>query len=84
MLLLSVFMCAVVHLAIGNAYIRRARALIKGRGEMKRLLLSRKVNISLAWLAAGVQFLLILAGSYLVMVDRPPAIVEAYLKRFFE
>lgn len=81
LLLLSVLLCAVVHLSIGNAYVRRAKSLIQGRGELRRLLLSRKVNISVAWGAVVVQFFAAITGTVLVLVDRAPLWLKTLVER---
>jgi hypothetical protein len=83
LLLLSVFMCAVVHLSMGNAYVKRGKALIHRTAELRRLLLSRKMNITTTWLAVVMQFVLVVTGALLILVDKPPPFVTRLLQSVF-
>jgi hypothetical protein len=83
MLVFSVFMCAFVHLSIGNAYIRRAKAIMLGRGELVRLLLHRRLNITLAWIAVVVQFTATAIGTLLIFTAKPPPLIDKYLLQWF-
>jgi hypothetical protein len=83
LLLFSVLMCALVHLGIGNAYVGRARKLIRGGHDRFRHMVLRRSSLILAFTAATVQFLSILIGCYLILVSKPPPGVERVLRSLF-
>jgi uncharacterized membrane protein YidH (DUF202 family) len=80
LLLLSVLLCAVVHLVMGNAYVKRAKKIIRRNEDLKKLLLSRRLNVTLAWVAVGLQFVLAVSGTLLVLVNRPPPLIDRLIK----
>jgi hypothetical protein len=82
-LLFSVLLCAVVHFAVGGASVGRARAIIRGSKETTRHRLVRKTNQVIAWIAAALQFALIVVGITLVLKATPPAILQKYLLSLF-
>jgi hypothetical protein len=82
-LLVSVLLCAVVHFAIGSAYVGRARRLIRGQKEDWRAALLRRTHTTVAWLAGVLQLLCIIVGLLLVLLPEPPAwLREYFLDRF--
>ena len=72
LLLLSVLMCAFVHFAMGNAFMGRARRLIRHQRRSLGSELRHGLHVSLAWLAALTQFGLVIVGTMLVLMDNPP------------
>jgi hypothetical protein len=82
-LLFSVLLCAVVHFAVGGASVGRARTIIRGKKESVGHRLVRKTNQLIAWLAAALQFIMIVVGIVLVLRDSPPAILQKYLLSLF-
>jgi hypothetical protein len=81
--LFSVLMCALVHLAMGNAYIGRARRIIRGEMEKRRGRGSRKFSVGLALIAALLQCLFLIIGLVLILTNRPPAFLQNYLLSWF-
>src|SRR5262245_11908462 len=61
-LLVSVLMCAVVHFAMGNAYVGKARRLINRRHETRRQTAGRWLYIAVAWTAGVIQLVCIVVG----------------------
>ena len=84
LLLLSVLACAVVHLSIGNAYVGRARMILKRTHVGRRTQLVRMASYGIAWLAATVQFLTLLVGLVLILIEKPHAQIMKYLKPFLQ
>ena len=82
-LLLSVMLCAIVHFSMGNAYIGRAKSLIRRKAESRRARLLRRTSSAFAWFAATAQFLFIIAGTALILVEKPPAFVQKYVMPWF-
>jgi hypothetical protein len=83
-LLFSVLMCAVVHYAVGGAYVRRARKLLRARKEPQWQTGSRGLHMLVAWLAGLIQLGCIVIGLLLVLLPEPPALLKEYLLPFFE
>jgi hypothetical protein len=77
-LLVSVVMCAIVHLAIGNAYVGRAKLILKRRETKRRHQLVRMASYGTAWLAAVGQFVTLRIGLFLVLMEKPPALLMGY------
>ncbi|WP_169978581.1 hypothetical protein [Tautonia rosea] len=88
-LLFSVLCCALVHFALGNAYIHRARSLLRpgtprrrrrrpGSGE------ARAVSLGIVWLAVITQMTCIALGLLLILPKQPPALLARYVLPFFE
>ena len=84
LLLLSVLACAIVHLSIGNAYVGRARMILKRFDAGRRQQLIRMASYGIAWLAATVQFLTLIAGLILILLEKVPAQLLRYLKPFLQ
>ena len=82
-MLFSVLMCALVHLAMGNANIGRARRIIRGEMEKRRGRGSRGFSVGLALTAAVLQCLFLIIGLTLVLTNRPPAFLLDYLLSWF-
>src|SRR5262245_42094718 len=49
--LVSVLLCALVHFLMGNAYVGRARLLIRKKRESRRQFTVRSTYVTLAWCA---------------------------------
>jgi hypothetical protein len=81
-LLFSVLLCAVVHFAIGSAYVGRARRLIRGQKENWRAVVFRRAHTTLAWAAGVLQLACIVIGLVLVLVPEPPACLCNLFDRF--
>lgn len=84
LLLFSVLLCAVVHFAIGSAYVGRGRRLIRGEKEDRRAVVLRRTHTTVAWLAGVAQLLCIVLGLLLVLVPEPPAFLRVYLLDHFQ
>jgi hypothetical protein len=82
-LLFSVLMCALIHLAIGNVYVGRARKIIRRQAETQRHRLVSSLSLGVAWVAAIIQFLCIIIGIILVLADPPPQFLQDYVLAFF-
>jgi hypothetical protein len=83
LLLLTVLLCAVVHFAVGGASVGRARTIIRGVKESRGRRYFRQTNQFVAWIAASLQFALIVVGVLLVLKQTPPAFLQDYLLSFF-
>jgi hypothetical protein len=79
-LLVSVLACAVVHLSIGNAYVGRARLILRKREATRRQQVVRIASYGVAWLAAGTQFVTLLGGLVLILLEKPPVLLMRYIK----
>jgi ABC-type Fe3+ transport system permease subunit len=84
LLLISVLACAVVHLSMGNAYVGRARMMLQRRERSRRGRLVRVASYGVAWFAAAFQFLTLLVGLVLILIERPHATLIKYLKPFLQ
>ena len=82
LLLLSVLACAIVHLSIGNAYVGRARMILKRTHSGRRQQLVRMASYGVAWLAATFQFVTLIGGLVLILLEKPPVTLVKYLKLF--
>jgi hypothetical protein len=82
LLLISVLACAVVHLSIGNAYVGRARLILKKQEATRRQQLLRVASYGTAWLAAGLQFTTLLGGLVLILLQKPPVMLMRFLKPY--
>jgi ABC-type Fe3+ transport system permease subunit len=85
-LLLSVLMCAIVHFAMGNAYIGRAKQILRQARPSSRPRNARTAHrayISLAWIAAVIQFGSILIGCLLILPEKPLPILQRTILRLF-
>lgn len=71
-LLFAVLMCALVHFAIGNAYVSRAKRILRGGRELRRQSVARRFYATVAWVAAIVQFICVVAGVLLILPEKPP------------
>jgi hypothetical protein len=71
-------MCVIVHLAIGNAYVGRAKLILKRRETKRRHHLVRMASYGTAWLAAVGQFVTLMIGLFLVLMEKPPALLMRY------
>lgn len=81
-LLFSVLLCAIVHFAVGNAYLGRARRMIQGRRESRRQHLLNRVNFGIVWITAGFQFFCVVVGTLLMFPQKPPAFLQRWLEWF--
>jgi ABC-type Fe3+ transport system permease subunit len=80
LLLFSVLMCALVHLAIGNDYVGRAKMMLRRKNEVRpRHQLIRRAWYGIAWMAAIVQIFTLVTGLGLILLEKPPALVLKYL-----
>ncbi|HKB40306.1 MAG TPA: hypothetical protein VKD72_28000 [Gemmataceae bacterium] len=77
-LLFSVVMCAVIHFAMGNVYVGRARRLILQRKEKRRHTTLRGICMVIAWIAGIVQLVCIILGLVLVLMPEPPTFLAAW------
>jgi hypothetical protein len=84
LLLISVLACAIVHLSIGNAYVGRARMILKRHEPTRRQHLVRMASYGIAWAAAAVQFVSLLGGLLLILIEKPPAMLMKYIKPFLQ
>jgi hypothetical protein len=84
LLLLSILACAVVHLSIGNAYVGRARMILKRTHPGRRQSLVRMASYGVSWLAATVQFVTLIVGLVLILLEKAPAQLLRYLKPFLQ
>jgi hypothetical protein len=82
-LLFSVVLCAIVHFAVGGASVGRARSIIRASKETRVQRLFRQTNQFVAWMAAAIQFVLILLGGLLVLKETPPEFLHKYLLSLF-
>jgi hypothetical protein len=82
-LLASVLFCAVVHFAVGGASVGRAQIIIRGTRESRRHWLFRMTNQVVAWIAAAIQFVLIVLGTILILKESPPDFFQKYLLPLF-
>jgi hypothetical protein len=82
-LLFSVLMCAIVHLAIGAAFVGRARRLLRGERARRRGLV-RNFAFAIAIVAAVLQCVCIVLGLILILTETPPPLFEDNLLRWFE
>jgi hypothetical protein len=83
-LLISVLMCAVVHLAIGNAYVERAKEIFRRSMNTRRHRLIRWVSYSVAWIASILQFVFVLAGTLLILFEKAPPFVVKHVLPYFQ
>lgn len=82
-LMLSVLLCAVIHFAIGYAYLGRARRMIGHQRETPRDLRQRKAYIRLAWITALVQFVCVILGTGLILIETAPPWLQRWLDNLF-
>jgi len=78
-LLFSVLMCAIVHFAMGNVYVGRARRLILKRDESRRQLAVRGLYVAVAWAAGLAQLGCIVLGLILIFLPEPPAFLRGLM-----
>jgi hypothetical protein len=84
LLLISVLACAAVHVSIGNAYVGRARMILRQVEATRRQQLVRMASYGFAWFAALIQFLSLMSGLVLILLEKPPAALMRYLKPFLQ
>ena len=77
-LLFSVLMCAVIHFAMGNVYVGRARRLILRRQDRRRHVAVRGLYTTVALIAGILQLGCIILGLVLVLLPEPPPFLEAW------
>jgi hypothetical protein len=87
-LLFSVLCCALVHFALGNAYIHRARSMLRPGGPSRRRRRqpsgeARAVSLGIVWLAVLTQMTCIALGLLLILPKQPPALLVRYLLPWF-
>jgi hypothetical protein len=87
-LLFSVLCCALVHFALGNAYIHRARSMLRPVGPHRRRRRqpsgeARAVSLGIVWLAVLTQMTCIALGLLLILPKQPPALLVRYLLPWF-
>jgi hypothetical protein len=83
-LLFSVLMCAVIHFAVGKAYIRRAKKLLRGQKDPRPQVGVRGLYMLVAWLAGLIQLACIVIGLLLVLLPEPPTLLKEYLLPYFQ
>ncbi|QDV35084.1 hypothetical protein [Tautonia plasticadhaerens] len=85
-LLFSVLFCALVHFALGNAYIYRARSMIRRQpsSRPRRRAVFRVVNLGLVWVTVLSQFACLAVGLLLILPERPPGLLVRHLLPLFE
>jgi hypothetical protein len=79
-LLFSVLMCALVHVATGNAYFRRAKLILRESSEARRHLMIKRVSFAGALIAALVQLVFLGFGIFLVLLEKPPAVLQQLIR----
>lgn len=79
-LLFSVLLCAIVHFAIGNAYLGRARRMIQGQRESRRQHMVNQASFGVVWMAAGFQFFCVVIGTLLMFPQKPPEFLQRWLE----
>ncbi len=83
-LLVSVIFCALVHFAMGNAYIFRARTMTRRDAtKARRRAVVYTVNLGIVWAAVLLQFASITLGLFLILPARPPELLSRYLLPLF-
>jgi hypothetical protein len=80
-LLFSVLMCALVHVATGSAYFRRAKQILRETSDARRQLMIKRVSFAGAVVAAVIQLLFLAAGIFLILVDKPPAVFLRFISQ---
>ena len=83
LLLISVPMCAAVHFAIGNAYVERAKSILRGLTESRGRRVVRWASYGIAWIATLLQFSSLVAGTGLILLEHPPAFVVKHVLPLF-
>ncbi len=83
-LMLSVLLCAAVHFLIGYAYIGRARRMIGRQEEQRAHERSRRRYLALALIGLFVQFVLVIVGTVLILIETPPTWLSEPLSAIFE
>jgi hypothetical protein len=76
LLLFSVLMCALVHVATGSAYFRRAKQILSETSDARRQLMIKRVSFAGALVAALIQLIFLAIGIFLILVDKPPAMLH--------
>jgi hypothetical protein len=72
LLLVSVFLCAIVHFSIGHSYLSRARRLIRRPTDADRAGPVRLIAIAVAILAGLIQFACIVVALIVLLASSPP------------
>ena len=57
---------------IGNAYVGRAKKILRGGTEVKYQAFARHFYMIVAWTAATIQFICIVIGVLLILPEKPP------------
>lgn len=81
LLLFSVLMCALVHVATGSAYFRRAKQILRETSDARRQLMIKRVSFAGAVVAAIIQLIFLGIGMFLILVDKPPAMFHQFITR---
>ena len=81
LLLFSVLMCALVHVATGSAYFRRAKQILRETSDARRQLMIKRVSFAGAVVAAVIQLIFLGAGIFLILVDKPPALFLRFISQ---
>jgi hypothetical protein len=71
-LLFSVFLCGLVHFAIGNSFVSRARRLLRRHPVPDRAGPVRRVATVIAVLAGIIQFVCVVFGLLVLLLPGPP------------
>ena len=82
-LLFSILMCALVHVATGNAYFRRAKLILRESSEARRHLMIKRVSFTGAVVAALIQLVCLALGTILVLLERPPDLLKTFIMDHF-
>ena len=83
-LLFSIAMCAVVHFAIGNAEVARAKSIFRRTEGNRRTIVVRAASYWIAWLSTILQFVSMVIGMVLLLWDKPPAVLLKYIVPYFQ
>lgn len=82
-LLLSVLLCAIVHFAIGYAYVGRAGRMLNRAHRGGRDVWVRRGFVHLAWFATLLQFVCVILGSILILIQTAPPWLDEWLNQIF-
>jgi hypothetical protein len=77
-LLVSVLMCAVIHLTMGHVYYGLAKRLIREQDQSRVRQVTDRVCLWVAWVAGVVQMLSLVAGLLLLVPDQVPEALRGY------
>ena len=70
---------ALVHVATGSAYFRRAKQILRETSDARRQLMIKRVSFTGAVAAALIQLIFLAVGIFLILVDKPPALFRQFI-----